>query len=108
MRKLKRLRRDWEVLAETIPRSFNNLLEQLQTGNLAVRIKHRPLVRSMSHLVYGLCTSALLLASSMLWVHQVPPTIRGVSIIGVTGYFLAVFLALRVFWVITWDRQKDD
>jgi ubiquinone biosynthesis protein len=108
MRKLRRLRRDWEVLAETIPRSFNKLLEQLQTGNLAIRIKHRPLERSASRLVYGLCTSAFLLASAMLWVNRVPPTIRGVSILGATGYFIGVVLLLRILWVITWDRRKDD
>ncbi len=108
MRKLRRLRRDWEVLAETIPRSFNKLLEQLQTGNLAIRIKHRPLERSANRFVYGLCASAFLLSSAMLWVHDVPPTIRGVSVLGVAGYIIAVFLVLRVLWSIIWDRQKDD
>jgi hypothetical protein len=62
----------------------------------------------VNRLVYGLCTSAFLLASVLLWVHQVPPTIRGVSIFGVAGYCIAAFLVLRVLWAITWDRRKDD
>ena len=37
-----------------------------------------------------------------------PPTIRGVSILGAAGYFAALFLGFRVLWAITWDRRKDD
>ena len=109
LRKAKHLRRDWELLAESIPRGFNNLLEQLQTGDFAVRIKHPSLETSVNLLVYGLCTSALLLASALLWVHDVPPTIRGVSILGAAGYLVAAFLATRVLWLIRrWEKRKDE
>ncbi|MGD0769613.1 MAG: AarF/ABC1/UbiB kinase family protein [Tepidisphaeraceae bacterium] len=108
LRKAKRLRRDWEMLAESIPRGFNNLLEQLQSGHFAVRIKHPPLETSVNRMVYGLCTSALLLASALLWIHQVPPTIHGISILGAAGYLVAAFLATRVLWLIRWEKHKDD
>jgi ubiquinone biosynthesis protein len=108
LRKAKRLRRDWEVLAESIPRSFNNLLEQLQSGHFAVRVKHPQLEKSASRLVFGLCTSALLLASALLWIHEVPPTIHGVSVLGAAGYLVAAFLATRVLWLVRWDRHSDD
>jgi ubiquinone biosynthesis protein len=108
LRKANRLRRDWEVLAEAIPRGLDNLLEQLQAGHFAVRIKHPPLEASINRMVYGLCTSALLIASSLLWIHGVPPTIRGVSIIGLTGYLFACFLAARILWLIRWDKPKED
>ena len=65
LRKAKRMRLDLELLAESIPRSLTNLLEQLESGNLAVQIKHPPLERSVNLLVYGLCTSALLLTSAL-------------------------------------------
>ena len=107
LRKAKRLHRDWELLAESIPRGFNNLLDQLQSGEFAVRIKHPPLETSVNRLVYGLCTSALLLASALLWIHEVPPTIHGVSILGAAGYLVAAFLATRVLWVIRWERKQD-
>ena len=99
LRKAKRLRWDWELLAESIPHTVNNLLEQLQSGDLAVRVKHPPLETSVNRLVYGLCTSALLLGSAMLWVHDVPPTIHGVSILGAAGYLVAACLATRVLWL---------
>jgi len=108
LKKAKRIRRDWMSLAESIPRDFNTLLEQLQSGHFSVRIKDAPLDRSVNRLVYGLCTSAFLLASALLWVHGVPPTIHGVSIIGAAGYLLAAFLATRVLWSIRWDDRKDD
>jgi ubiquinone biosynthesis protein len=108
LRKGKRLRRDLERLAESIPRGLNTLLEQLQSGHFAVRIKHPPLERSVNRMVYGLCTSALLLASALLWINKVPPTIRGVSILGVSGYLFAAFLAARVLWLIRWDHKDED
>jgi ubiquinone biosynthesis protein len=109
LRKAKRLRREWQMLAESIPRGFNNLLDQLQSGHFAVRVKHPPLETSVNRMVYGLCTSALLLASALLWVHKAPPTIGGVSILGAAGYLLAFFLTARIFWLIRRaERRKDD
>src|SRR5665213_3552437 len=90
------------------PRGVSNLLEQLQSGNFAVRIKHPPLESSINRMVYGLCTSALLLASALLWVHEIPPTIHGISILGATGYLLAVFLAMRVLWLSRGSRNRKD
>jgi ubiquinone biosynthesis protein len=108
LRKAKRLKRDWELLAESIPRGFNNLLEQLQSGNFAVRVKHRPLEKSVNRMVSGVCSSALLLASAMLWVHEVPPTIHGISIFGAAGYLMAALLVTRVLWLIYWEKGKKD
>jgi len=109
LRKAKRIRRDWESLAESIPSDVNNLLEQLRLGHFSVRIKHPPLETSVNRLVNGLCISALLMASALLWVHQVPPTIRGVSILGAAGYLVAAFLAARVLWLIrVAEWRKED
>jgi ubiquinone biosynthesis protein len=109
LRKAKRIRRDWESLAESIPSDVNNLLEQLRLGHFSVRIKHPPLETSVNRLVNGLCISALLMASALLWVHQVPPTIRGVSILGAAGYLAAAFLAVRVLWLIrVTEWRKED
>jgi ubiquinone biosynthesis protein len=105
MHKVNRRRRYWQMLAEAIPRRINALLVQLQTGKVAVRIKHPLLERSVNRLAYGLCASALLLASAMLWIHQVPPTIGGVSILGAAGYLVAALLATRVLWLIRWEKR---
>jgi ubiquinone biosynthesis protein len=108
IKKANRMRRDWELLAESIPRGLDHLLEQLQSGHFAVRVKHPPLEASVDRMVYGLCTSALLLASALLWVHGVPPTIHGISILGAAGYLLAAFLATRLLWLIRWEKHEED
>jgi ubiquinone biosynthesis protein len=108
MRKAKRVGRDWELLAETVPRGLHTLLKQLQSGQFAVRIKHPPLEASVDRIVFGLCTSALLLASALLWIHEVPPTIQGVSILGAAGYLFAALLTARVLWKIRWEKRQDD
>ncbi|HSZ54244.1 MAG TPA: hypothetical protein VK797_01185, partial [Tepidisphaeraceae bacterium] len=72
----------------------------------AVRINHPPLESSVNGLVYGLCTSALLLASAMLWIHEVPPRIHGISILGAAGYLVAAFLATRVLWVVRRSESR--
>ena len=109
LRKAKRLHRDWELLAESTPRGLNTLLEQLISGNFAVQLKHPPLETSVNRLVYGLCTSALLLASALLWIHAVPPTIHGISILGAAGYLVAAFFATRILWLVRrTDNRKAD
>jgi ubiquinone biosynthesis protein len=108
LRKVKKFRRDWELLAESIPRGFNTLLEQLQSGHFAVRVKHPPLEASVNRLVFGMCTSALMIASALLWIHEVPPTIHGVSLLGAAGYLAAACLTTRVLWVIRWEKHKED
>jgi ubiquinone biosynthesis protein len=107
LRKAKRVRREWGMLAISIPRGINNLLEQLLSGGFTVRIKHPPLENSVNRMVNGLCTSAFLLASALLWIHAVPPTIHGISIVGAAGYLVAAFMALRILWSIHWERRKN-
>jgi ubiquinone biosynthesis protein len=108
LKKARRLRRDWELLATTIPRSFSGLLEQLQSGKFMIRVKDPRLEQAAARLSYGLCTSALLLSSALLWIHHIPPTIKGVSILGAAGYLAAAVLAFRVLWVTWWERSDRD
>jgi ubiquinone biosynthesis protein len=108
LRKGRRLQRDWELLMQTIPRSVNGLLEQLRTGDLTVRVKQPPLETSVNRLVYGLCTSALLLSSAMLWTHEAPPTMWGVSVLGVAGFVLGLLTGIRLLWVVKLKRKKGE
>jgi ubiquinone biosynthesis protein len=108
LKKANRLRRDWLAFGETIPRGLETLLEQLQSGHFAVRIKHPPLEASINRAVYGLCISAMLVSSALLWIHDVPPTVRGVSILGSAGYLLSAALTAQLLWKIRWERHEDD
>jgi ubiquinone biosynthesis protein len=108
LRKVKRVRRDWQLFAEAIPRGVGGIMELLQTGKFSIHVKHPALDTTVSRLVFGLCTSAFLLASALLWVHDVPPSIHGVSIIGAAGYMMAALLIIRVMWNISWNKPKDE
>jgi ubiquinone biosynthesis protein len=112
LRKAKRLHRDMEMLIETVPRGLSNLMEQLQGGKLSVRHLHPSLESAVNRLVYGLCISVLLASSALLWSHDVPPTIHGLSVFGFLGYLLAGFLGAQLIWTIhrlevSRKRKKD-
>jgi ubiquinone biosynthesis protein len=96
LRRAQRARRDWQNLAESIPRDVAGLLDQFRRGKFSVRLNHHNLETSVHRLVNGLIASALLLSSSLMWAHAVPPTIKGVSVFGVLGYVTAIFLGVRL------------
>ena len=108
MRKAKRWRRDWEMLAETVPRGLSNLLEQLQTGHFSIRIRKSPLQSPLNRLVSALCVSALMIASAMLLSYQVRPTLAGVSIVGAAGYLLAILMTICILWLGLWKKRDGD
>ena len=100
-----RHRYEWERLAESAPRNLNTILDQLQSGNLAVQLRQPARERSTSRLAHGVCTSALLLASTLLWINHVPPTIAGLSLLGVVGWLLALLLMVRLLWLLRRDEK---
>jgi ubiquinone biosynthesis protein len=100
LRKAKRLHRDLELLIETVPRGVNTLMEQLQNGLLSIRHLHPSLESAVNRLVYGLLVSVLMASSALLWSHDVPPTIHGLSVFGFLGYLLSGFLGAQLIWTI--------
>ena len=94
--RFRRLYREWEYLAEVFPRGATDLLQQIQAGKFSVHLEHQRLEPSVNRLVWGMITSALFLGSSLLWSHEVPPLLGGVSVFGVTGCVLSLLLSLRL------------
>lgn len=96
VRKLRRLYRELELLAEVLPRGIVDILEQVQTGKFDVHLDHRGLEPSVNRLVFGMLASALFLGSSVLLSMHVPPLLRGTSILGATGCVISLLLGLRL------------
>ena len=67
---------------------------------------HR-LERAVHRLVLGLMTASLFLGSSMLLSHKVEPEFGGVSIIGVIGFGLSLYLGYRILRVIGKDNDPE-
>jgi ubiquinone biosynthesis protein len=88
--------RDWERLAESLPRDLNDLIKNVRDGTFSVHLYHRHLDSVINRLVLGVITAALLVSSALLWSMKAPPLIAGVSVFGAAGYLLAVYLGWRL------------
>jgi ubiquinone biosynthesis protein len=107
VRKLRRIFRELEILAEVGPRGLIELLEQIQTGKFDVHLDHRGLEPSVNRLALGLLTSALFLGSSLLLSMNVPPLIRGTSVLGALGCLMSMVLGLRLLRAINKSGHLD-
>jgi ubiquinone biosynthesis protein len=103
-----RHRHDWERLAESAPRNINAVLDQLQTGKLVVQMRQPLRERSINRLAHGICATGMMLASTLLWIHQVPPTLWGIPFLGATGFLLSALMMLRLLWLLRHDERAED
>jgi ubiquinone biosynthesis protein len=88
--------RDWERLAESLPRDLNEVLRGVRDGTFSVHVDHRHIDPVINRLVLGVITAALLVSSALLWSMKAPPLIAGVSVFGAAGYLLAAYLGWRL------------
>jgi ubiquinone biosynthesis protein len=95
MRKMRRIFSELEQLAEILPRRLRDILQQVESGKFDVHLDHRGLEPSVNRLVLGMLTSALFLGSSLMLAQHVWP-IRDVSVPGVMGMALSMFLGWRL------------
>lgn len=95
MRKMRRIYSELEQLAEVLPRRLRDILQQVDAGKFDVHLDHRGLEPSVNRLVLGMMASALFLGSSLLLAQRVWP-FHGVSVPGVMGIGLSLFLGWRL------------
>ncbi len=92
--------RDWKRLVTNMPRVLDEILGDITQGNLRVQLQIGGLDKVVNRIVYGLVTTATILASAMLWSANVPPRLFDVSIIGILGTLLGILLAMRLLYAI--------
>lgn len=112
IRKLRRLFSELEHLAELLPRSIIDILQQVQSGRFDVHLDHRGLEPSVNRLVLGLLTSAMFLGSAQIIAAKVRPLIPwspldDLSLLGVAGCTLAILLGLRLLRAINKSGHLD-
>jgi ubiquinone biosynthesis protein len=95
-----RLFREWEYLAELLPRGLTDILQQVQSGRFEVHLEHKSLEPSVNRLVLGMLTAALFLGSALLWSMKVELWGWDFSLLGVIGCILSFTLGLRLLWAI--------
>ena len=110
LRRLQKSFRDWERFLDSLPRDLSDIITRLRSGTFHVRLEHRRLDSTVNRLVMGILTAALFLGSSALWSLQAPPIIWGVSVFGLLGYLVSIWLGLRLLYAIrrTGDMRTDD
>jgi ubiquinone biosynthesis protein len=99
---------DWDRLLESLPRDLRDVLRRVRAGTYEIHHEHRRLESTVNRLVAGLLTAALFVGSAQLWTRDVPPTLHGVSLPGVLGYVLALFLGYRIFRAIRRSENKTE
>lgn len=107
LQKIRRFLSEWQYLGEVLPRTLVDVLQQVQTGRFDVHLEHKGLEPSVNRLVLGLLTSALFVGSAIMCGQRVPPTIQDISVIGILGCGMSVFLGLRLLWAIRKSGHLD-
>jgi ubiquinone biosynthesis protein len=88
--------RDWERLAEALPRDVSEVVKRVREGTFSVQLDHRHFDPVINRLVLGVMTSALIVGSSLLWSMKAPPTVKGISVVGAIGYLIAAYQGWRL------------
>ena len=88
------------VFAETAPPALADIIERLRKGTFEVHMEHRGLEHSANRLVFGILTAALFVGSSLLLSFKVPPTLLGLSVLGLLGFAGSLFMGVRILWAI--------
>ncbi len=95
--RITRAYRDWDRLLQALPRDVTEILRRVRDGNFEVHLEHRRLEATVNRLVQGILTAALFVGSAWLWSANAPPVVSGVSLPGILGYFLSMFMGWRLF-----------
>jgi ubiquinone biosynthesis protein len=106
LKKMRRIYSELEQLAEILPRRLREILQQVETGKFDVHLDHRGLEPSVNRLVLGMMASALFLGSSLLLAQHVW-LFHGVSVPGVLGVGLSMFLGWRLLKAISKSGRLD-
>jgi len=107
IKKLRRIYREMENLAEVFPRQILEMFEQVQSGKFDVHLDHRGLEPSVNRLVLGMLASALFLGSALLLSRNVPPLLGSISVLGVSGCVVSLALGLRLLRAINKSGHLD-
>ncbi len=94
-------------LVRELPQELNDSLRQLAQGQVRLSLEHHklyPLVHTLevaaNRLVFAIVLAALLIASSLVVLADIPPKWHDVPVIGLGGYLLAAIIGLGLLWSI--------
>ena len=96
LRRVQRSHRDWSRFIDLLPRELGEVIQRAREGRFNIHLEHRNLDAVINRLVYGMLSAALFLGGCMVLGQQIPPTIKGISIIGASICAFGLVLGFRV------------
>ncbi len=96
LRRLQRSYRDWDQLFHSLPRDLGDIIQRIRKGTLDVHLAHHRLDAVTNRLAHGMLTAAVLIGSTQMLSSAVPPTIRGLSVLGMLGTLGGLWLAVAL------------
>jgi len=100
--------RDWERLAESLPRDLGDVVRRVRDGSFSIHLDHRHIDPVVNRLVLGVMTAAMFVGSSLLWSMKAPPTLDGVSVFAAAGYLIAAYFSWRLLRAIKKSGDIDS
>ena len=98
---------DWTKLSLGLPEDIKEVLEKVKKGKLHIEFEHKGLEQSnkmleaaFNRISFTILLSAMVLASSLVVLADIPPHIYGMSGLGFIGFVLSILLAFRLAYSI--------
>ena len=92
-------------MIKDFPHDVREIIKKVKEGKLHIEIEHKglepfgdSLSKSINRLSYAMILVAIILASALLVMANVPPLYNGVPSFAIGGFLVAAFLALRLIY----------
>jgi ubiquinone biosynthesis protein len=99
---------DLEKLMHIIPMSIMDIIQNLQKGDLTIKLDYYRLENAVNRVAFSLITSALFLGSSLLLAYNTPPVVWNVSVLGSLGYAISFVFGMKLIWSIYVSGHFQD
>ncbi|TWT67065.1 ABC1 kinase family protein [Allorhodopirellula solitaria] len=100
--------RDWTHLIQSLPDDAADIIGRMRVGSFDVHLDHRNLGTIVNRLVMGILAAALFVGSTQLWSSNVAPRFHGVSVPGILGTAIAIYLGSQVIRAIKRSGDLRD
>jgi len=98
---------DWTKLSLGLPEDLKEVMDKIKRGKLHIEFEHKGLEQSnkmleeaFNRISFTILLSAMVLASSLVVLADIPPKIYGMSGLGFAGFVLSILLAFRLAYSI--------
>jgi ubiquinone biosynthesis protein len=98
---------DFSRLIRRLPRRLNHILSRTEKGSLRIELQHLGLEEMIeeldivsNRLAFSIIISGLIVGSSLIIGTGMSPTLLGVPLLGIMGFFIAGFMGLGILFSI--------